>query len=420
MTSPKVFHFSDTEPTPLLKDFEAFCQYLEQKDFALGKATGLIPHKPLNELNALLTQPSAEHTSHTPQHYHPLLHLFYHLALAGKLFSKAPYKKSQVRLQATPRLAGFRALTPAEKYFFLLETLWMDCPLAEIAGHRDSYWVTLGLHSFLEKFSGFKPNVPRWSKDDGKLSHLSFDMSPATLHSFSFFGWYELKRDEVQSRRFNSKRVFPIECLTPTHLGITLAQILLRERPLEEWNLPFLRSEGFLPTMPEVRKIMATNFVELFRPLCAPGELKNTLARESAKTIRGNFIFKVSVAPKVWRVIALSSRHTLHDLHRMIQRAFQFDNDHLYAFYMDNKWYSENRFEDPRSSEGVAADEVTLGELGVAANQRFLYHFDFGDDWRFDVQVLEIKTEEKLLQQPQILETHGEAPEQYPNAEKDW
>ncbi|MEK7727630.1 MAG: plasmid pRiA4b ORF-3 family protein [candidate division KSB1 bacterium] len=417
--SLRIFHFSETEPTPLLKDFETFCQYLEQKSFALGKATGLIPHKPLNELNALLTQPSTEHTSHTPQHYHPLLHLFYHLALAGKLFVKTPDKKSQMRMQATPRLASYRALTHAEKYFFLLETLWMDCPLADFSG-RDSYWITLSLHSFLEKLCGLKPNVPCRSRKDEKLSHIAFEIPPAALHSFSFFGWYALTRDEARSRSFNMKSIFWLESLTPTPLGIAFAQILLRERPLEEWNLPHLRSEGLLPTTPEVRALAATNFVELFRPLCAPGELQKALPREFSQKMRGNFMFKVSVAPKVWRVIALSSKHTLDDLHKMIQRAFQFDNDHLYAFYMDNKWYSENRFEDPRSSEGVAADEVELGELGLAANQCFLYHFDFGDDWRFEVQVLEIKTKEKLLKQPKIIEQHGKSPEQYPNAEEEW
>ncbi|NUO81102.1 plasmid pRiA4b ORF-3 family protein [candidate division KSB1 bacterium] len=413
-----IFSFSATEPTPLLKDFETFCHYVEHNAFTLGKASGFIPYKPLAELNEMMTHPQMGNTPRTPQEYYPLLHLFYHLALAGKLFQKAPHK-NQTRLQVTPRLAAYRALTPAEKYFFLLETLWMDCSLAELSGRRDSFSITLSLHAFLEKICRLKPNEP-WDRADQSLAYISFDIPPPALLSFSFFGWYQLERNEASRRHDSLKRFFPVARLVPTQLGLTLAKILLQHRPLEEWNLPNLRSAGFLPNMPETRAIAATSFLELFRPLCAKDELRNTLPREIPQTTRGNFIFKVSVAPKIWRVLALSSKHTLHDLHRMIQSAFKFDDDHLYAFYMDNKWYSENRFEDPRGSEGPFADEAELGELGLTAPQTFLYHFDFGDDWRFEVQLLEIKTDEKLLKQPRLLETHGKAPEQYPNAERDW
>ncbi len=412
------FQFSDTEPTPLLKDFETFCQYVEQNPFALGKATGLIPYKPLAELNAMMTHPNTENTPHTAQEYYPLLHLFYHLVLAGKLFHKTPFK-SQMQLLAMPRLAAYRALTHDEKYFFLLETLWMDCSLADFSGQRDSYSITMTLHAFLEKLCRLQPNEP-WDRTDQSLAYVSLDLPPPLLLSFSFFGWYQLEREEASRRQHALKRFLPFTRLLPTHLGITLAKILLQHRPLEDWNLPFLRSEGFLPNMPEVRTIAATSFVELFRPLCAKDELRNTLPRELPQTQRGNFIFKVSVAPKVWRVLALSSKHTLDDLHHAIQRAFKFDDDHLYAFYMDNKWYSENRFESPHGGEGPFADEAELGTLGLSRNQHFIYHFDFGDDWRFDVQLLEIKTEEKLLKRPQILEEHGKPPEQYPDAEREW
>jgi hypothetical protein len=200
-------------------------------------------------------------------------------------------------------------------------------------------------------------------------------------------------------------------------LGIAIATILTSHRPLEEWNIPHLRSEGLLPSMKDVKAKSSPDFVKLFRHLCAEGELRSTLPREIPKSVKGNFVFKVSVSPKVWRPMALSSDHTLDDLHYSIQEAFDFDADHLYAFYMDNRWDSEERFESPDSEEGPHADEVKIGELGLAANQSFIYHFDFGDDWRFDVQLLEIKTEEPLLKEPKILEIHGEAPEQYPEAE---
>jgi hypothetical protein len=142
------------------------------------------------------------------------------------------------------------------------------------------------------------------------------------------------------------------------------------------------------------------------------------LAARHSQPGQGNFVFKISVASKVWRILAISGKHTLDDLHEAIQEAFEFDADHLYAFYMDNRRYSEERFESPDSEEGPYADDVQIGELGLAVNQSFIYHFDFGDDWRFHVQLLEIKTDEPLLKKPKMVEIHGKAPAQYPEA--DW
>ncbi len=419
-SSQTIFRFSETEPTPLLKDFETFCRYLEQNTFAMGKATGRLPYKPLFQLNAMMTRPQLETTTHSAQEYYPLLHLFYHLALAGKLFRVVAHKKSQTRMAATERLAAYRELTDAEKYFFLLETLWLDCSFQNLNGNRVLIPVAESVQLFLETICRLKPGEQfLCSRERGFQLNVSFLSAPVFL-GFSFFGWYELVRDEAEYQYRKVKQNFPIAAVIPSHVGTTLGKKLLRERPLPDWNLPHLRTEGFLPSMPEIQAIAASNLVELFRPYCAENELHRSLPRELGKKTSGNFIFKASARPKVWRVLALSSKNTLHDLHELIQEAFEFDDDHLYAFYMDNKRYSNERFESPLGSEGPFADEIEIGELELKKGQLFLYLFDFGDQWEFTVQLLEIKTEEKLLKQPKVLETHGEAPEQYQNVETDW
>ncbi|MCI0694277.1 plasmid pRiA4b ORF-3 family protein [candidate division KSB1 bacterium] len=418
VTNSLQFHFTETAPTPLLKDFETFARYLEQNAFALGKATEHIPYKPLAALNAAMTHPNTEGTSHTPQHFYPQLHLYYHLALAGKLFRRV-YRKDKAFLEATERLAAYRALSAAEKYFFLLETLWIDCSWEELGNRPHSFTLSYQASNFLEALGDCKPDLPIFANDGPALFRsLELFLPRLIIECFALFGWYEAERDEARYQQLYSKELYPIARLTPSALGVTLAQILARRRPFLEWNIPNLRSEGMLPARRKSNKKASPDFARLFRHLCADDELRSTLPREVPQTAKGNFIFKVSVAPKVWRTIALSSKHTLDDLHYAIQDAFDFDADHLYAFYMDNRWCSDERFESPHSSEGPWADEIEIGELGLAANQPFIYHFDFGDDWRFDVILLEIKTGEPLLKKPKILETHGKAPEQYPEA--DW
>lgn len=318
-----------------------------------------------------MTRPQTEITSRSPQELYPLLHLFYHLVLAGKLFHLAVYKKSQTRMMVSERLAAYRELTHAEKYFFLLETLWLDCSLSSFNGRSGFIPVTECLQAFLEKVCQLKPGEPFFCKTDSDFHLNAFFLSPPLLFSFSFFGWYELVRDEERSKYLSAKRRFPIQAVISSPLGTMLSRKLVRERALPDWNLPHLRSEGFLPATPEMKAIAASNFVDLFRPFCAENELRRSLPRESGQTTSGNFIFKVSIAPKVWRVLALSHEHTLDDLHNLIQDAFKFDDDHLYAFYMDNKRYSEEHFESPRGEEGPFADEIAIGDLELKKANAF-------------------------------------------------
>lgn len=294
----------------------------------------------------------------------------------------------------------------------------MDCSWGDLGDSRRGSFIIFTMHGFLERFRKLKCGSALSRNEDASLLHtLSFMIPPTLVHSLSFFSWYRLERDDTLHQNYSVKSIFPIAALIPSELGITLAKILMRHRPLVDWNLPYLRGEGILPAMKEYQDKAGTSSIELFRHLCAKDELRSRLPRELPKAVKGNFVFKVSLTPSIWRTLALSSRHTLADLHDAIQDAFQFDDDHLYAFYMDNRWRSEERIESPRAGEGLTADEVKIGELDLAVHQSFIYHFDFGDDWRFNVQLLDIKPDAPLLKQPKILEKRGKAPEQYRNAE---
>jgi hypothetical protein len=99
ITNSFTFHFTEIEPTPLLKDFETFTRYLEQNAFALGKTTGYIPYKHLAPLNEGMTHPNMESNLRAPQDHYPQLHLYCHLALAGTLFRRVP-RKNQTFLES--------------------------------------------------------------------------------------------------------------------------------------------------------------------------------------------------------------------------------------------------------------------------------------------------------------------------------
>src|SRR5204863_5260061 len=97
--------------------------------------------------------------------------------------------------------------------------------------------------------------------------------------------------------------------------------------------------------------------------------------------------FQVKLAWKksVWRRIELRGDQTLHDLHRMMQFAFDLGDDHLYAFYLGGKaWDTLSEYASPLS-DGRSAARYRLESLPLTMGQRFLYIYDFGDDIRFAI-----------------------------------
>ena len=94
----------------------------------------------------------------------------------------------------------------------------------------------------------------------------------------------------------------------------------------------------------------------------------------------------------ITRTIELRSEQTLWDLHRAIQRALQWGDDHLYSFFMNGqKW--DRRFTFASSDEEDRppfADEAVIGELGLTPKHKFLYYFDYGDSHEFEIQVVGI------------------------------
>lgn len=137
------------------------------------------------------------------------------------------------------------------------------------------------------------------------------------------------------------------------------------------------------------------------------------------------FTFKVTYQrePEIWRTIEVLAGHSLLDLHRAIQVAFEFDDDHMYSFYMSGTaWDKDTEFAGaPQHGERGAAS-ARVDTLAWRPRQRFLYLFDYGDEHRFTVQLVGFDPEAPQARYPRIIEEHGDAPQQYPvwDEEAEW
>ena len=120
------------------------------------------------------------------------------------------------------------------------------------------------------------------------------------------------------------------------------------------------------------------------------------------------------------RVIEIESEASLLDLHDAIQAAVNFDRDHLFEFFGGRNW---------RNRKVVFEDSYDTGDLfdtyasipledvyPLPKGCKLHYHFDFGDDWFFEVKKSrkQPKEPEKGVQYPRVIESVGPDPEQYP------
>ncbi|QKC86893.1 hypothetical protein [Mesorhizobium sp. NZP2077] len=134
-------------------------------------------------------------------------------------------------------------------------------------------------------------------------------------------------------------------------------------------------------------------------------------------------IFRVSLRARLYRDIEVSSSSTLADLAEAIVAAYDFDMDHAYGFYskLTGKLFdSPRRFElfadmEGSGSRSVKRTRVITAFQKVGSAMTFLY--DYGDEWRFRVEVIGTAQPRPNTSYPQILSKIGKAPPQYPDIE---
>lgn len=130
------------------------------------------------------------------------------------------------------------------------------------------------------------------------------------------------------------------------------------------------------------------------------------------ETISGDvtYILKVELG-SCMRKIRIGGRATLEKLHEAIQRAVDFDNDHMYCFTIGVGRTKKSYYHPYCRDEAYLANEVYLQEILLYEKMKFEYLFDFGDCWRFEITVEKILPE--YTENAGVIEQKGRNPEQY-------
>ncbi len=144
------------------------------------------------------------------------------------------------------------------------------------------------------------------------------------------------------------------------------------------------------------------------------GKTQSKTGRKSRRKSNGVTI-SISLQKGCYRHLLISDDVSLAMLASYILSAFSFDNDHLHAFFMDDRLWSHFdsyfcEFADEFSRP--TTEETKLWQTDLHEGKKFKFLFDFGDEWVFQCKVLHI--ENRLIDIPLVIRSVGDAPEQYP------
>jgi hypothetical protein len=113
--------------------------------------------------------------------------------------------------------------------------------------------------------------------------------------------------------------------------------------------------------------------------------------------------------------VAVAGHEHLTALHDAIQQAFNWENDHLYSFWLDGEFWGDATSElvipGAPDTDSRTAD-IPVDGLPLKLGARIAYVFDYGDEWRVMLSLRERLEGGDLV--PRVAGRQGTAPPQYP------
>jgi hypothetical protein len=131
-------------------------------------------------------------------------------------------------------------------------------------------------------------------------------------------------------------------------------------------------------------------------------------------------ILRVSLKPRLYRDVEIEDKSSLYALAEAITNAFEFDFDHAFGFFsrLTGKVYESpvryELFADPGArGKSHSVRGITVARAFPRVGSKMLFLFDYGDEWRFQVEVISLGRAVPDGFYPRVIATAGKAPSQY-------
>ena len=116
----------------------------------------------------------------------------------------------------------------------------------------------------------------------------------------------------------------------------------------------------------------------------------------------------LDVSPMIWRRLLVCGDSTITDLHYILQITMGWSDDHLHRFRIHGKQYGIARLGGLSFSDDP--DAVQLKDFRFRINERFLYEYDFHDNWQHQIRVEAISAPKRRRRNPVCID----------GCERDW
>jgi len=179
----------------------------------------------------------------------------------------------------------------------------------------------------------------------------------------------------------------------------------------------------------------AHHLMALHKKLSDYCKLRDYVKKHSKITSRKSivddaYVFDIQILPgshkssKAIRTIAISGKKSLYQLAGAIVRSFDFFFDHCFAFYGEinaHKKSSQKEIyelfvdigEEPTAPHAKGVKKQKVSKVFNSIGKTMLFLFDYGDNWKFRVELKNVRKTDEEEKLPRTIKATGKAPAQY-------
>lgn len=125
---------------------------------------------------------------------------------------------------------------------------------------------------------------------------------------------------------------------------------------------------------------------------------KNKLTIRATPKVYELTITLEDTEPLVWRKVLIHDFIELNELHMVIQLVMGWEDSHLYSFEINKKSYSDSEsaleMDKINDAEGTQLCDV------IGNTKKFLYAYDFGDDWIHQIEITAVLETDARMNYP--------------------
>jgi len=117
----------------------------------------------------------------------------------------------------------------------------------------------------------------------------------------------------------------------------------------------------------------------------------------------------------VYRDILVNSNHSLLQLHQIVKNSFNFKSEELASFIKEQEGWDndvEYPLSDVMESGNPTMEKIELGLLLAKEGDQLIYIYDYLNEWKFHLEVIEVEDCEAKLKAPKLLKRFGESPKE--------